>query len=560
MVGLVGGTTLRNAAADCTAAPLKYEGFVVKRLTACAFLLIFFALVFAPVKFAWAEDLDMYPVADEFQQEVERTADEYESAREKLAQAEADIQENTVRIDELSAEIPQQQQRGAEAARELYKFQQQGAGLLQMLLESSDFYGFLVNLEYLNRISDSHGQELQKLVDLQDELETRQVALEKAHSNAAKQAKKAEEALKAAQEARLEAQQRAQEEARRQAEEAAAAAAAEAAAQAAAEAEAAEAARELYKFQQQGAGLLQMLLESSDFYGFLVNLEYLNRISDSHGQELQKLVDLQDELETRQVALEKAHSNAAKQAKKAEEALKAAQEARLEAQQRAQEEARRQAEEAAAAAAAEAAAQAAAEAEAAEAAGSAQDVPDEKEAVQSEEAAKQNESDNPEEEPVSEAADKPNQGASEEAPAPAEEEQPDPVLEQPTDDGADWTSDQAAFINEWSARIDGYLAGSPLSGQGVTFAKAAWDYGVDPRWSPAIAFTESSLGANCFNPHNAWGWGSASWGSWEEAIPEHVAGLARGYGYTISIEAAQKYCPPNWEAWYNRTLEQMNAI
>ncbi len=31
-------------------------------------------------------------------------------------------------------------------------------------------------------------------------------------------------------------------------------------------------------------------------------------------------------------------------------------------------------------------------------------------------------------------------------------------------------------------RIDSYLAGSPLSGQGATFAAAAWDYGVDPRF------------------------------------------------------------------------------
>lgn len=378
----------------------------------------------------------MYPVADEFQQEVERTAAEYDTALAELAQAKADIQENTVRIDELSAEIPEQQQRGSTAARELYKLQQQGSGLLQMLLESDDFYDFLVGVDYLNRISDAHVQELQTLEDMQTELETRQIALEKAHSSAAKQAEKAEEALKAAQEARQEAQRRAQEEARRQAEEAAAAAAA-----AAAEAQA-----------------------------------------------------------------------------------QAAAEAQAQAQAQA-----------AAAAAAEAAAQ----------------------EEERQGAAKSEESD------ASEPSEEASQEAGEEEPEQAAEPEPEPVettFEQPTEDGADWTSDQAAFINEWAGRIDAYLGGSALAGQGATFAKAAWDYGVDPRWSPAIAATESSLGANCFLPHNAWGWGSASWDSWEEAIPEHVAGLARGYGYTISIEAAQKYCPPNWEAWYNRTLEQMNMI
>ena len=123
-----------------------------------------------------------------------------------------------------------------------------------------------------------------------------------------------------------------------------------------------------------------------------------------------------------------------------------------------------------------------------------------------------------------------------------------------------WDMDQDAFVAEWAPRIDAYLAGSPLAGQGKTFAAAAWKYGVDPRWSPAISNTESSKGRHCFKSHNAWGWGSSSWGSWEEAIDAHVAGLARGYGYTISVANAKKYCPPNWFNWYNDTLSEMNRI
>ena len=121
-------------------------------------------------------------------------------------------------------------------------------------------------------------------------------------------------------------------------------------------------------------------------------------------------------------------------------------------------------------------------------------------------------------------------------------------------------SEQDAFVSEWASRIDAYLAGSALAGQGEAFAVAAWNYGVDPRWSPAIAFTESSLGSHCFKPYNAWGWGSSSWSSWPEAIDAHVRGLARGYGYTISVDNAKKYCPPNWEHWYKTTLSQMNSI
>ena len=136
-------------------------------------------------------------------------------------------------------------------------------------------------------------------------------------------------------------------------------------------------------------------------------------------------------------------------------------------------------------------------------------------------------------------------------------------------DGADWEAGEEAFVAEWAPRIDAYLEGSPLAGQGTTFAKAAWDNHVDPRWSPAISHIESGKGRVCIRPHNAWGWGAADsdpynlaseWMTWEDAINAHVSGLARGYGYTISVEGAQKYCPPGWEEWYAITIAQMNSI
>lgn len=124
----------------------------------------------------------------------------------------------------------------------------------------------------------------------------------------------------------------------------------------------------------------------------------------------------------------------------------------------------------------------------------------------------------------------------------------------------DFSVGKEAFVAEWTTRIDNYLAGSPLAGYGSVFAEAAWNNGVDPRWSPAISNTESSKGRNCFKYHNAWGWGQSSWGSWEEAINAHVAGLASGYGHTISVGNAKKYCPPTYLDWYEKTLSQMKLI
>ena len=124
----------------------------------------------------------------------------------------------------------------------------------------------------------------------------------------------------------------------------------------------------------------------------------------------------------------------------------------------------------------------------------------------------------------------------------------------------DWTVGKEAFVAEWTARIDAYLAGSPLEGYGNVFAEAAWDNGVDPRFSPAISNTESTKGANCFRAHNAWGWGSVSWPDWETAIRAHVAGLAAGYGYSITPAGAYKYCPGTHVDWYNKTAAQMLLI
>ena len=136
-------------------------------------------------------------------------------------------------------------------------------------------------------------------------------------------------------------------------------------------------------------------------------------------------------------------------------------------------------------------------------------------------------------------------------------------------DGANWNGGKDAFVAEWGKRIDRFLSGSPMSGQGKAFAEAAWKNHIDPRFSPAISTIESGNGRACIRPHNAWGWGAAepnpaglasSWSSWGEAINAHVRGLARGYGYTVSPEGARKYCPPNWELWYATVVSEMNRI
>lgn len=136
-------------------------------------------------------------------------------------------------------------------------------------------------------------------------------------------------------------------------------------------------------------------------------------------------------------------------------------------------------------------------------------------------------------------------------------------------DGADWYMSKEEFIEEWAPRIDAYFAGTPMADTGAYFAAASWYYCIDPRWSAAISCIESSKGAYCIRPHNAWGWGAADsdpynlaseWGSWEEAIFAHAKGLAHGYGYTVTEAGAEAYCPLNAEEWYSKVVSEMASI
>lgn len=128
-------------------------------------------------------------------------------------------------------------------------------------------------------------------------------------------------------------------------------------------------------------------------------------------------------------------------------------------------------------------------------------------------------------------------------------------------DGVDFTIGRSAFVELWAKRIDNYLAGYPLAGYGKYFADAAFEYGIDPRISPAISNTESTRGRHCFRSHNAWGWMQTSLGvDWPSAIYAHVKGWSNGYGYSLTLASAKKYCPPSFSDWYSKTKSQLDLI
>lgn len=125
----------------------------------------------------------------------------------------------------------------------------------------------------------------------------------------------------------------------------------------------------------------------------------------------------------------------------------------------------------------------------------------------------------------------------------------------------DWSASDEEIVAKWAPRIDAYLKGHGLEGQGETFVRAGIKYGVDPRFSAAISNTESTRGDFCFASHNAWGWMGQSFSNWKEAIYAHSKYLTCNYYHArLDAQTAQTYCPPTWDSWLANTLSAAQSI
>ncbi len=270
-----------------------------------------------------------------------------------------------------------------------------------------------------------------------------------------------------------------------------------------------------YKMGKETPNLLSLILSSDNLSDFLSTMYHLENTQARYMKTIKELNEVQDELNEKSKTLETQKEEAQKTLHEAEAALAAATNARMEAQRQIEAQIEREKAEAEAAIAA-----------AKEASGSTFTPT------------------NPETKTEVEVPTKPSTG---------------PV---------DWSVGRDAFVNTWSSRINSYLSGSPMAGTGQAFAEAAWNSGVDPRWSPAIAMAESTKGAYVpyGNSNNAWGWtavggGFRRFGSFDEGARQHVAYLGRVYGPTVTPSAAKKYVgTAHWSYWYSKVVAQMERM
>ena len=256
------------------------------------------------------------------------------------------------------------------------------------------------------------------------------------------------------------------------------------------QAKASSAMRDLYKYQKGTNPIVSFLVNAQSLGEFITTCKYTNQITSSSVDEIEQLNNMQTELEQNKAELQQAKSQLEAEQKNAEDALAQAQQLRSEAQAKAEQE--------------NAAELAKLEADKAAAA----------EKLSGEGVSGSNSS--------------------------SQATNTNTTIDTTVNNANTGNSDYDTFINEWTSRIDNYLA-------------------------PAIACIESTKGTYCANSYNAWGWsarggGWRSFGSWSEGISAHVAYLGANYGSTLTPAAAKKYCPPTWQDWYNKVAAQMNRI
>ena len=174
---------------------------------------------------------------------------------QQISEAEATYQESVAQADSLQEEInsvadeildleqnviPAQRERAADAASQLYKMQCNTPNLVSLLLQADSMEDFISSSKYLTVIQDEHTAELQRLSEVEDDLNAKMADLNAKQTEVATEQQKASDALASVQSAAAEVQKKADAENAAEAQAAAEAAQRAAAEQAAREQAAAE--------------------------------------------------------------------------------------------------------------------------------------------------------------------------------------------------------------------------------------------------------------------------------------------------------------------------------
>lgn len=171
----------------------RSSGSARMHLAATAGLLALCCALLMPSQVAHAATVE------ELQAQVDQANQAYDEATAQVNDLQAKIDESQAKIDEVNAKLPEQQQRAEESVRSMYKMQQGTPGLVTLLLTSDDFQDFITTYQYLDSVSQSNSNDLQKLSQMQKELTQAQQTLQAAQTEATKKQQEASESRASAQ-------------------------------------------------------------------------------------------------------------------------------------------------------------------------------------------------------------------------------------------------------------------------------------------------------------------------------------------------------------------------
>ena len=200
--------------------------------------------LFAPAQ-AFAASAETEAELAQLQQQIADAEATYQNSVNQAADLQKQIDEVANEILDLEQNtIPAQKDRAAEAASALYKMQCNSPNIVSLLLQADSLDDFISSTKYLTVIQDEHTDELNRLNDMEDELNSKMADLSSKQNEVAAQQQQASAALESVQQAAAQVQAKADAEN---------AAEAQAAAEAAARAAAEQAAREQAAQQQAAA-------------------------------------------------------------------------------------------------------------------------------------------------------------------------------------------------------------------------------------------------------------------------------------------------------------------
>ncbi|MFC2648061.1 MAG: RlpA-like double-psi beta-barrel domain-containing protein [Coriobacteriaceae bacterium] len=119
--------------------------------------------------------------------------------QQKLDALQSQIDENNQQVQEIEDKLPQLRQNAASAISTSYKLHQNSNSLLSMIFSSKDFNEVLNLINSLNRVMTSSTQDINNLVNVEQELQTKQAELTQEKTDEEQQVKVAKDASDQAQ-------------------------------------------------------------------------------------------------------------------------------------------------------------------------------------------------------------------------------------------------------------------------------------------------------------------------------------------------------------------------